>query len=242
MGQRVVRGPVWGACCDDHCRPKASKPQAPGLNPHCPILNPLQQQSPGASLGLTPRFREGQGLCIWPFPGPTPVPLGLQSAVSPGLWPRLHSSFLPSYLHPSPPGAPHSLPHSSGMKTSCQTNPTQSPSKPPLSLHRCPFHPALPLLGLTCGSVPDTLNDPPGPSCSPWLLQGPLPALPFPPEEDLRPQGAAPSSLQSSHPLGRRGPPLHPCANGQPEWETDPLGAGALLLLVPRARPRLSAV
>lgn len=160
--------------------------------PLCPILNPLQQQSPGASLGLTPRFREGQGLCIWPFPGPTPGPLGLQSAVSPGLWPRLHSSFLPSYLHPSPPGAPHSLPHSSGKKTSCQTNPTQSPSKPPLSLHRCPFHPALPLLGLTCGSVPDTLNDPPGPSCSPWLLQGPLPALPFPPEEDPETPGSCP--------------------------------------------------
>lgn len=72
---------------------------------------------------------------------------------------------------------------------SCQTNPTQSPSKPPLSLHRCPSHPALPLLGLTSGSVADALNDPRGPRdliplLRPWLLQGPLPALPFPPEED----------------------------------------------------------
>lgn len=78
-----------------------------------------------------------------------------------------------------------------------------------------------------------TLRAPPDPglpTCSSLLLQGRRPALPVPPEED-------PETSVSG--------PLLPCELTLRQWpvkqETGPLGAGALLLLVPRAQHRLSA-
>lgn len=153
-----------------HCRPKACTPHAGPEPLPCPILHPRRHLSPGATLGLHLPASGRVRACVFgrcQAAPQCPSACGQPRRVSPGLWPRLHSSLWPS-LPPPAPLTPWAPPSTAGNERPAQTDPGPGPAPasdvPARCRSACPGLPGPHLLSVRSLCSAPALKDPQGPS------------------------------------------------------------------------------